>query len=172
MWMRIFQTRGNYKVYFPQRDRQAGITLLETLVVLVIIAVLAGSVIQSASSVSARRDIETLTILAARVTLLSDLALASGSDLVLHVDTTPWRVEGDIVRDANLSRSATGWLSETSAGAFVVRNSDGDEETSVHFYAKPRPQLLFFEPQSGNAVGPRVAYDGLTAVVTTGDNDV
>lgn len=158
-------------MYLPKRDTQAGVTLLETLVVLVIIAVLAGSVVQSASSVSARRDIEKLTILAARVTLLSDLSLASGSDFELHVDSTPWRLTRNLDPDANLSRSTPSWLSETNAGAFILRDGGGNERTTVHFYANPRPQLVFFEPASGEPGGPRVVYDGLTAVVATGGSN-
>ena len=155
----------------PSRGTQAGVTLLETLVVLVIIAAVAGTMLQSVSSVAARQDAEELTALAARITTLSDQALATGLTIELSVDKTPWTVtagKSGIDLDARIGLA---WLSSTSAENFIVQDGSGSAVSTVVFRPYPAPQEIFFALNDTQIEGQIVLFDGLSARVISGAVD-
>lgn len=154
-----------------RRNPQEGVTLLETLVVLVIIAVMAGTMLQSASSVAARQDIEALTALAARLTTLSDIALASGSTIDLRLNSTPWTVDGASVANSPNQPSSLDWLQSTRADAYDVTDSEGNPVTEISFSPTPSQQKIFFTPRDTPVEGVAVVFDGLTARVMSGNQD-
>lgn len=152
-----------------RRNGQAGVTLLETLVVLVVVAVLAGTMLQSASSVAARQDVEDLTALAARLTTLSDIALASGATIQLSVDSTPWNVSAGM--DEQGAVRAFDWLQNTNADTYDVRNGNGEPVSVVVFSPSPLPQTTIFDLRVAQIDGVSVMYDGLSAEVVSDASD-
>ncbi len=153
----------------PRRDSESGVTLLETLIVLVIIALVSGSLLQSASSVSIRQEVEASTALATRLTLLSDLALASGTNIKLRVDTNPWQIEETTSSGEQFPPVETvGWLGEMSSDNTLVTDAEKLPVSMVKFHSVPRPQFVIFVPRALRSQSPAVIFDGLTAKVMVG----
>ena len=147
------------------RHPEAGLTLIEVLVVLAIIGVMAGVSVLSLGALDRRAGAETEAMrLADRMQLASDEALTSNTALALVWDARGYRFDRWDAAGAAWRRVERGPLgvARTLPGALSLQRSDGSDPAPVEI-AADLPQATTELVISGGGSAWAVVFDGFLA---------
>jgi general secretion pathway protein H len=154
----------------PRRDRDAGVSLVEVLVVLAIVGIMAGVTTLGLGALDrgARSEAEALR-LADRLQLAADEALVTGGPLALVWDDRGYRFLGWDAAGERWRASVQGDLGrrhELPAALRLAREDGGDGPVLI---APDLPQAPVVLAVAGGGVPGRVAFDGFAASAVAGD---